>query len=834
MSRRLSQLGQVLPLFALFLVVLLGAAALAIDYGSWLLTDRALQNVADHAALAGASQFSQRQAQGSCSGAGAPQCSNALAHGWSSVSVDLNLGLTDASIAQLVSQGNTVASGWTSVTAGGVTQTFHGHTIWVSTPPPNYAAYLNAGGRYALNFGIMFVRVDRPTQSLLGGVFGIRPGPRTGWATAGALPTDFALQTFCRNNVAPESGVCVNSAGVTIDGQGGIHLLRGDIGSNESLTVTSNTGGGVIVEAGNVFLVNRTCSSGTWNCPNSPPRGGISDGTTGKNAFYMAPLPVPHFSSPLDGNTIKAYNCSGSSASNLCVPYKDQSSSTPGAPGDWTCATSGSTNRCGAPTVTSGTVSCAGQGGGLAPVHYYPVGVYSGASSIQGDATHPQSNGNEYLNIDDDALVPDPDTAATPANPPTDYVYTDNVNVGGGSGPFTTAFTVNLGQSGPRLSGPSTVRYVAFKTNSGVRNNTQNAVTLQVKLLPGSGTIPIATDVMTPALTDVPTRFEFTVAAGQIPASEFNSLRLEFTFYSTGSSTSANQRGGGVSWAEIQHPDPQPATPPMIPPGYYHSIEIPAGGCAVLDPTAEYSSLKPFQMPGIYEFGGADPSGSNKKRIYLNNGAFLIGDGVTLVFDSDWPDSGSTTGVAIGSNAGLVLNTMRVSGTTPPCTPATAETTSVNMSAPLSNLPYSAVCAAWAIDSTVTTGIRAGQNAWAYCDPANVSNPHCVNRSEYNPASLYRGITFYFTPSAWPPPGISNRFQMPGSGSSSDPGLAFRGVMYAPYDNVKITGGNGFNTVGQVLAWTAKFNGGSAYINLDYPYSLVPASPYLLEPTVTH
>jgi hypothetical protein len=58
--------------------------------------------------------------------------------------------------------------------------------------------------------------------------------------------------------------------------------------------------------------------------------------------------------------------------------------------------------------------------------------------------------------------------------------------------------------------------------------------------------------------------------------------------------------------------------------------------------------------------------------------------------------------------------------------------------------------------------------------------------------------------------------------------------MYAPYDDVKITGGNGFNTVGQVLAWTAKFNGGSAYINLDYPYDFTPASPYLLEPTISH
>jgi len=236
-------------------------------------------------------------------------------------------------------------------------------------------------------------------------------------------------------------------------------------------------------------------------------------------------------------------------------------------------------------------------------------------------------------------------------------------------------------------------------------------------------------------------------------------------------------------------------------------------------------------MPGIYRFGGI---GSNdSKKIKLNDGSYLVGDGVTLVFDSDWPDSGSNQGVAIGANSALVLNTMRVTGTTPPCTPATAETTSVNMSAPLGTLPYSAVCAAWAVASAASAGVYIGQNAWAYCDPANVNNPHCVNRSEYNPPTGYRGITFYFTPSGWPPSGISNRFEMQG-GSGTDAGLAFRGVMYAPYDDVTITGSNGFNTVGQVQAWTAKFNGGGAYIDLDYPYSLAPAAPYLLEPTVAH
>ena len=107
----------------------------------------------------------------------------------------------------------------------------------------------------------------------------------------------------------------------------------------------------------------------------------------------------------------------------------------------------------------------------------------------------------------------------------------------------------------------------------------------------------------------------------------------------------------------------------------------------------------------------------------------------------------------------------------------------------------------------------------------------CLNRlADYNPVPNYRGITFYFTPPGWPPSGITNRFEMQGA----DAGIAFRGVLYAPYDDVKISGGNGFATVGQVLAWTAKFNGGSAAIDLDYPYDFTPASPYLLEPTVSH
>jgi hypothetical protein len=140
------------------------------------------------------------------------------------------------------------------------------------------------------------------------------------------------------------------------------------------------------------------------------------------------------------------------------------------------------------------------------------------------------------------------------------------------------------------------------------------------------------------------------------------------------------------------------------------------------------------------------------------------------------------------------------------------------------------VCAAWEVDPDTELAV----NAWDVCTDA--SSCAAYDRvDEYDPAEGYRGITFYFTPddNEWPPDNgdIRRRYQM-GGASGSDPGIGFRGVLYAPYDDVKISGGNGFNTVGQVMAWSAKFNGGSAYIYLDYPYDYPAAESFLLEPTL--
>jgi hypothetical protein len=642
----------------------------------------------------------------------------------------------------------------------------------------------------------------------------------------------------------------VNSAGLTLDGNGVlVRLRRGDVGSNESLTVTSANGSGVIVESGNMFLVNRSCGPSTWSCPESPAvLGGISDDDltvnpsgNNKNAFYIAPIPVPHFASPLGNSgtpladtTETDRNCVGASGTNLCVPFRPNGVGV-SSPGDWFCDNGDPGNLCGDPVfdTVNGTVSCLAQtGGGTPDNHLDPTTGGADLGNAFGDPN--QNNGNEYNNIDDDYTVPDPDTTGSP-DPPDDWVFVNDLahpNNGGNPSDVSAPFTINLQQPfGTPNAGSTTVRYVAFKTSGGATMGSDSGypITLTVSLL-RSGT-SVATD--TRILTVTPTRYEFIVGAGILDAAagDYNNLSLRFNFQSLNQVRSAaDHRGGAVSWAEAETPALVPVTalPPMIPPGYYHSIEIDDDGCAILDPTAVYSGLLGYQMPGIYRF-----EGDNSAKIEIGNGSALIGDGVTLVFDSGFPSPTGGRGIVIHDDGVLAINSSRVPGV-PVCTPSETETISYNPSAPLAALNSSSLCAAWGVDTRITAVFRPGASSWPYCDPANVSNPQCVDRSAFSPAVGFRGVSFYFTPNAWPGTNIEDRFEMGGSGGAT-PGIAFRGVMYAPYDNVKMSGGcNGFNTVGQVLAWTAKFNGGCGYIELDYPYDYTPASPYLLEPTVAH
>lgn len=844
-AARISSAGQVLVLFVLFLLVLLGVSAVGIDYAGWLLVDRSLQNVADHAALAGASQFEDPSTANDCSGT---KCFGARTQAWASLNNELGLGLTDPAIAALAVD-NSPAGGQPDATYGGQPVTFKDR-IWVSTPPPSYAGYVGVGGDYALNQGVVFVRVDRQVRSFLGGALGIQPEPRHGWATAGVQATDFAMQIFCRVAVDPSCGGS-GQAALVIDGGGGIRLVRGSIASNQSLKVTQQGGRGVILESGDMFVVTGECGSSSWNCPQTPAvAGGIADddptvvGNTAnnKNAFYFPPQPVPQFQSPLDIATIDQTNCNGADASQLCVPTRPEGSGTPGA---WSCSLTDLNNLCGQPCAYVpaaplcinpatlgpsdagyGTIRCDARIGGAPSRHLVPWGDGAGANGLNESPDQP--NGEDYTVLDDDSTVPDPDTTAS-ANPPIDYVYLNNtLGTGGGSATQSVIYNLRPPFGIPQIN-TTAVRYVAFKTDgTSALTDTGNDISVSATLLQ-SGTPVSGGSEPTDAhiLTGTPTPYEFTVPAGSI--TNYTALSIRFTFHTV--TDVGTRRAGGIAWAEAETPTLDPALAPMIPPGYYNSITIPGDttdhGCAIMDPSALYSGLKAFQLPGIYRFGGGGA------EINLGNGSYLIGDGVTLVFDPTFPNASGSAGIVLDVDSALVLNTARVpnaAGVTP-CTPY-EETGSYNPSTPLTPLPYSALCASWGVEHTAGAGIRVGANAWPYCDPVATGGDLtlCRDRSLYSPTTDYRGITFYFTPPAWNPSTIRNRFEMGGTTA----GIAFRGVLYAPYDDVRISGRNGFSTVGQVLAWTAKFNGGSAFIDLDYPYESMPSKPYLLEPTVDH
>ncbi|MBI2782083.1 MAG: Tad domain-containing protein [Chloroflexi bacterium] len=826
--------GQALVLFALFLLVLLGVSALAIDYANWLLIDRQLQNVSDHAALAGAAEFSSDFTAGNCgSGSGPTQCLNARTQAWTTLFQELNLSGNagaSAAIAQLA-QTDSPAVGVQEVTPVGFPKIVFNHTIWVSTPPPTnsngHVEYTQVGGKYAGSFGIMFVRVDRPTRSYLGGVLGIRPGDRTGWATAGILPTDFALEVFCRDQIAPEPGVCSTTASLGIAGGGGISLDRGDVGSNNSVKVTSAVGPGVVVKAGNVFVVEGSCGQ-LWNCPPAT-AGGISDGSgTAKNAFYIPPFPVPNYALPTG---IDNQDC----ATGPCVPGTGANGATPI---DWSCSGS----ACGTPTRPNGindpSVRCTGASGATQQ-HLVPVADIT-TTNFKGTASG-ATNNNIYRNINTSSVdpagtaIPLPPSASTPfpTTPgPTDQVYSTNGN--------NATYVVQLATPNGTIQAGSQIyaRFVLFRTTGSggsagsydsVASGTAFTPTVVAQLMEKRSGVwtPIGSATASLDATTVMTAYQIPqVSSASLQSANNPTLGIKFTVTSGGSG--ANARGAGISWAEayIDTP-PVPPPPPMIPPGMYRSISIASGGCAVLDPTGLYSSpsgLAHNQMPGVYYFkdGG---TGNQKPTIFLDTGSYLIGDGVTLVFDPNWPDPSGQQGIAVGANSALVINTAR--NTAPNCSTWYA----TNQSYPLCPLPWDALAAAWMIDPA-NPSANASSPWGGAC--AEVT-PCSVARSSYAPTANYRGVSFYLRPktngSTNPADySVLGRFSISGN-AGSEPGIAFRGILYAPYDNVTITGGNGFNTIGMVLSWTAKF-AGQATIKLDYPYTRVISPPYLIEPTV--
>jgi len=260
---RSGESGQVLALFALFLVVFLGFAAVTIDYGSWLKARRDYQNAADSAVLAGSSFLSRpidntkrRQARQAA---------------WESLKQQLGLSLVMN------------PSLWNNSTPAGSPVTDSGYRLWVSTPPldaqPKYpGAFTAPNARY------LFALVEKDNPTFFARVFGQGNATVGAWATAGSFPSRFAVITLRQNGQGPVSA----PSDIDLDGNNTVlEVIDGDVGGNWGMKLTASAQlwlRGYTDNDAEAYLVDYvSCGNSCW----SPTQ--VSSGPNGSPANELKP-----------------------------------------------------------------------------------------------------------------------------------------------------------------------------------------------------------------------------------------------------------------------------------------------------------------------------------------------------------------------------------------------------------------------------------------------------------------------------------------------------------------------------------------------------------------
>lgn len=369
--------GQVLVLFAFVLVAMLGITALAVDYGSWLLTRRSLQNDADAASLAGVFQLTSN---GPCGGPSARAvCGRQDA--WRAVANSLRLTLDPA----VLSLGNsTEAAPYEEA----------GYRIWVDTPPGAAGGAYPANGRFATSTNSLFVRIEVDKPSAFSGILGRTSTTVGAWATAGDVrAVSPAVAGLCGLDPVDNTD-CTGGkkASVKLNTNDGVKIVNGDFASNHSLFVTS--GPGLILDGGLPYIVGADgCQASTWSCPPST-NGGITDAGSPATAIPAIEL-VPKFADPGYGQPAWT-NCTWPIVTPDCVPVRGTGANGNGSqynPGKFVCR-GGNKNACGpgvpqgAPSGSGGSLTCDATSPRLAP-GYYDTIQNSGCVIL--DATSPGS-----------------------------------------------------------------------------------------------------------------------------------------------------------------------------------------------------------------------------------------------------------------------------------------------------------------------------------------------------------------------------------------------------------------------------------------------------------
>lgn len=269
-ERRGSPPGQVLVLFTIFLTVLIGFTALTVDYGTYLVARRDYQNIADSAALAG-SVYLTRPIDNTKRG-------DALEASWAYLRDQLGL-VRPPDPRSGTGAAPFLEGGW---------------SIWVETPPTNAGPAYTGDPTISGDLSV-FVRVERENPSYLSRIFGFNGRTIDGWATAGTLPSRWAVIALCPRNdpTCPPTAQDVTINGTTTY----LKIIDGDMGDNWGLKTNGNNQ--VILPGDSqAYLVDTTCGASTFDCYPDPTN--INDGSGNPKRVRVLPAPVedPNYAEP--------------------------------------------------------------------------------------------------------------------------------------------------------------------------------------------------------------------------------------------------------------------------------------------------------------------------------------------------------------------------------------------------------------------------------------------------------------------------------------------------------------------------------------------------------
>lgn len=349
--------GQVLVIFALFLLVLFGAAALTIDYGTWLKARRDYQNVADPAALAG-SVFLTRPTS-------ATERTLARRAAWEEVNRQLGLGLNGG-----------VLNGLDDTSTGVAGQVVGSYTIWVASPP-SQAGTAYPGAQTSSSSRTVFVRVERDSPAFLSRTLGIGDRRISAWATAGVFPNRFAVITLREQGQAPNISDNITLAGTN----SGLEVVNGDVGGNWNMKLNSSSQlwlRGASDNDAEAYLIDYvSCGNSCWSIGqiNSGPNGSPPNVT--KTPLQLPGVipdpnyPLPAALTPAPNNAVTA------------VPVGDDGDGAGGnAAGLIDVKSSGPNAAPGSASVVGGVLTCSADSPRIGPGYYTEITVRQGKCLI--------------------------------------------------------------------------------------------------------------------------------------------------------------------------------------------------------------------------------------------------------------------------------------------------------------------------------------------------------------------------------------------------------------------------------------------------------------------